>query len=277
VIASLINGTEELIRQFHKFGLNIVSTGGETADVGDLVRTLIVDTTVISRLKRSEVIDNANIRAGDVIIGLASFGKTTYENEYNSGIGSNGLTMARHDVLQRYLKKKFPESFDPSIPSKLTYSGSRKLTERITLSHHGKKYSTTIGKLLLSPTRTYLPVMKKIFKKHREHIHGAVHCTGGGQTKILHFIGRLHIVKNNLFSIPPLFEMIQNESGADWKEMYSVFNMGHRMELYTQPQYVDSILNICKEFMLDAQVIGRVEKSNIRKLTISSESGTFEY
>ncbi len=277
VIAALINGTEDLIKQFGKFGLKIISTGGETADVGDLVRTLIVDTTVISRLKRSEVIDNANIQDGDVIIGLASFGKTTYENEYNSGIGSNGLTSARHDVLNRYIKKRFPESFDPSIPEKLAYAGSRKLTEKINVSHHGRKYEMTIGKMLLSPTRTYLPVMKEVFKKHRKHIHGMVHCTGGGQTKILHFVDRLHVIKDNLFSVPPMFEMIQEESKSVWKEMYAVFNMGHRMEIYTSPRYADSIIRICRSFELDAQVIGRVEKSHVKKLTINSEFGTFEY
>lgn len=277
VIASLINGTEDLIKQFGKFGLKIISAGGETADVGDLVRTLIVDTTVISRLKRSEVIDNSNIRAGDIIIGLASFGKTTYESEYNSGIGSNGLTSARHDILNRYLKKKFPESFDPSIPQKLVYSGCKKLTDTIMASHHGKSYTITIGKLLLSPTRTYLPVMKEIFSKYRSHIHGLVHCTGGGQTKILHFIDRMHVIKDNLFAVPPLFKLIQHESKADWKEMYSVFNMGHRMEIYTRPGYADSIISICEKFKLDAQVIGRVEKSHVKKLTIRSEFGTFEY
>lgn len=277
VVSALINGTEDLIKQFGKFGLKIISTGGETADVGDLVRTLIVDTTVISRLKRSEVINNANIRAGDVIIGLASFGKTTYENEYNSGIGSNGLTSARHDVLNRYLKKKFPESFDPSIPEKLAYSGSRKLTEETTVLHDGKKHTMTIGKMLLSPTRSYVPVLKEVFKKHRKHIHGMVHCTGGGQTKVLHFIDRLHVIKDNMFALPPLFEIIQKESNAGWKEMYTVFNMGHRMEIYTSPRYADSIIRICRSFKLDAQVIGRVEKSHVKKLTISSEFGTFEY
>lgn len=277
VIAALINGTEDLIKQFGKFGLKIVSTGGETADVGDLVRTLIVDSTVISRLKRSDVINNSDIRAGDVIIGLASFGKTTYETEYNSGIGSNGLTSARHDVLNRYLKKKFPESFDPSVPEELTYSGSRKLTDMITVSHSGKNYSMPIGKMLLSPTRTYLPVMKEVFKKHRKHIRGMVHCTGGGQTKVLHFIDKLHVIKDNPFSVPPLFEMIQKESKAGWKEMYAVFNMGHRMEIYTSPRYADSILRICQSFKLDAQVIGRVEKSHVKKLTIHTENGTFEY
>ncbi|MBL7928610.1 MAG: phosphoribosylformylglycinamidine cyclo-ligase [Bacteroidia bacterium] len=277
VIAALINGTEDLIKQFGKFGLKIVSTGGETADVGDLVRTLIVDSTVISRLKRSDVIKNSDIRAGDVIIGLASFGKTTYETEYNSGIGSNGLTSARHDVLNRYLKKKFPESFDPSVPEELTYSGSRKLTDMITVSHSGKNYSMPIGKMLLSPTRTYLPVMKEVFKKHRKHIRGMVHCTGGGQTKVLHFIDKLHVIKDNPFSVPPLFEMIQKESKAGWKEMYAVFNMGHRMEIYTSPRYADSILRICQSFKLDAQVIGRVEKSHVKKLTIHTENGTFEY
>lgn len=277
VIAALINGTEDLIKQFGKFGLKIISTGGETADVGDLVRTLIVDSTVISRLKRSDVIKNSDIRAGDVIIGLASFGKTTYETEYNSGIGSNGLTSARHDVLNRYLKKKFPESFDPSVPEELTYSGSRKLTDMITVSHSGKNYSMPIGKMLLSPTRTYLPVMKEVFKKHRKHIRGMVHCTGGGQTKVLHFIDKLHVIKDNPFSVPPLFEMIQKESKAGWKEMYAVFNMGHRMEIYTSPRYADSILRICQSFKLDAQVIGRVEKSHVKKLTIHTENGTFEY
>lgn len=277
VIAALINGTEDLIKQFGKFGLKIISTGGETADVGDLVRTLIVDSTVISRLKRSDVINNSDIRAGDVIIGLASFGKTTYETEYNSGIGSNGLTSARHDVLNRYLKKKFPESFDPSVPEELTYSGSRKLTDMITVSHSGKNYSMPIGKMLLSPTRTYLPVMKEVFKKHRKHIRGMVHCTGGGQTKVLHFIDKLHVIKDNPFSVPPLFEMIQKESKAGLKEMYAVFNMGHRMEIYTSPRYADSILRICQSFKLDAQVIGRVEKSHVKKLTIHTENGTFEY
>jgi phosphoribosylformylglycinamidine cyclo-ligase len=277
VISALINGTEDLIKQFRKFGLEIISTGGETADVGDLVRTIIVDTTAVTRMKRSEVIDNANIRAGDVIIGLASFGKTTYENEYNSGIGSNGLTSARHDVLNSYLKKKFPESFDPVIPRNLIYSGTRKLTEKISVNHHGKAYNLTIGKLLLSPTRTYVPVMKEIFKKHRRHIHGLIHCTGGGQTKVLHFINRLHVIKDNLFTVPPVFTLIQAESKTDWKEMYSVFNMGNRMEIYVSPRHADSILNICKSFDLDVQVIGRVEKNRTAKLTIKSEYGNFEY
>jgi phosphoribosylformylglycinamidine cyclo-ligase len=271
VIAALINGTEEVLQNLRDNGIGIYSTGGETADVGDLVRTLIVDSTVTARMKRSDVISNHNIEVGDIIVGMASHGKATYESEYNGGMGSNGLTSARHDVFGKYLANKFPESFDPGLPKELVYSGSKKLTEEI------KGTSLTAGKLVLSPTRTYAPVIKKVLDEYRAVIHGMVHCSGGAQTKVMHFVEGLHVVKDNFFSIPPLFKMIQEESGTDWKEMYKVFNMGHRMEFYLPQEYAEDIIDISKSFGVDAQIIGRVEASKKNKLTLKSEFGTFEY
>tara|TARA_B100000927_G_scaffold113928_1_gene92137 strand:+ start:1860 stop:3029 length:1170 start_codon:yes stop_codon:yes gene_type:complete len=271
VIAEIINGTEELLSELRSNGINIYSTGGETADVGDLVRTIIVDSTVVSRIKKSHVIDNSNIKAGDVIVGLSSYGKSNYEDFYNGGMGSNGLTSARHDVLFNSLAKKYPESYDSAIPNHLIYSGTKNLTEKI------NGISLDVGKLILSPTRTYAPIMKKIFNKFRSKINGMVHCSGGAQTKILHFVNDLHIVKNNMFTIPPLFNLIQNESNTNWKEMYKVFNMGHRMEIYLPKEYAEDIILISKEFGVDAQVIGYVESSNGKKLTINSEKGEFIY
>lgn len=272
VISAIINGTEELISELKNFGVTIYSTGGETADVGDLVRTIIVDSTVTARMKRSEVIDNKNIQEGDVIVGLASFGKATYEREYNGGMGSNGLTSARHDVFNRYLAEKYPESFDATVPNELVYSGSKKLTDII------ENTPLDAGKLVLSPTRTYAPVIKKILEKYsNKDIHGMVHCSGGAQTKILHFIDDLHIVKDNLFPIPPLFKLIQEESKTDWKEMYQVFNCGHRMELYVPKAIADDLISISKSFGIDAQIVGYVEKSTQKQLTIKSEFGSFVY
>mgnify|MGYP001241278458 FL=1 len=271
VISAVINGMEDLIEEFKSFGVNIISTGGETADVGDLVRTIIVDSTVIARMKRNDVIDNSKISNGDVIIGLSSFGQANYESEYNSGIGSNGLTSARHDVFNKSLINKYPESFDSNIPEKLVYSGSKSLTESI------DTIETDVGKLVLSPTRTYAPVIKKIMEKYRSKIHGMIHCSGGAQTKILNFIEDLHVIKNNLFELPPVFKLIQAESNTNWKEMYKVFNMGHRMELYVPIEVSDEIISISKSFNVDAQVIGRVESYKGKKLTISSDFGTFIY
>lgn len=272
VIAAIINGTEELLKELHDFGVHIFSTGGETADVGDLVRTIIVDSTVTARVKKEKIIDNSNIAAGDVIVGLASFGQATYEKEYNGGMGSNGLTSARHDVFHKYLAKKYPESFDAQVPEELVYSGSVKLTDEVA------QVPLNAGKLVLSPTRTYAPVIKNILKKiDTSNIHGMVHCSGGAQTKILHFIDELHIIKDNMFPIPPLFELIQKESKTGWKEMYQVFNCGHRMELYVPATIANDIIEISKSFNIDAQVIGRVEASNSKKLTIKSEYGVFEY
>ncbi|WP_455170625.1 AIR synthase related protein [Aegicerativicinus sediminis] len=272
VISAIINGTEELIEELNSFGVVIHSTGGETADVGDLVRTIIVDSTVTARMKREDVIDNANIREGDVIVGLASYGKSTYEKEYNGGMGSNGLTSARHDVFSKYLASKYPESFDSSVPQDLVYSGSKVLTDPVTDS------PLDAGKLVLSPTRTYAPIIKSILKKYNSsEIHGMVHCSGGAQTKILHFIDSLHIVKDNMFPVPPLFKLIQEESGTDWKEMYQVFNCGHRMELYVSPRVAEDIISISKSFNVDAQVIGRVESSKDKMLTLKSEFGSFIY
>ena len=271
VISTIINGTEELINEYKKYGVNIISTGGETADVGDIVRTIIVDSTVISRMKRSDVIDNNNIEAGNVIIGLASYGQSTYENEYNGGMGSNGLTSARHDVFSNILASKYPESFDSSIPNDLIYSGSKLLTEK----YHD--LNINIGKLVLSPTRTYAPIIKDILSKYRNKINGMVHCSGGAQTKILHFIDNLHIIKDNMFDTPPLFKMIQKESSTDWKEMYKVFNMGHRMEIYVNEDIASEIINISKSYNVDAQKIGRVEYSDEKKLTIISKHGEFNY
>ncbi len=272
VISEIINGTEELVSELKEFGLNIRSTGGETADVGDLVRTIIVDSTVTARMKRSDVIDNANIQAGDVIVGLASFGQATYEKEYNGGMGSNGLTSARHDVFHKYLAEKYPESYDASVPEELVYSGSKKLDDAVENS------PLNAGKLVLSPTRTYAPIIKKILSQiDKAQIHGMVHCSGGAQTKILHFVENLHIVKDNMFPVPPLFKLIQEESKTEWKEMYQVFNMGHRMELYVSPEIAATIIEISKTFNVDAQIIGRVVASDEKKLTISSENGTFTY
>lgn len=271
VIAQLINGTEEILGDLRQHGINIHSTGGETADVGDLVRTIIVDSTVTARMKRNEVINNANIKAGNVIVGLSSSGQATYESEYNGGMGSNGLTSARHDVLCKKLAEKYPESFDPKVPEELVYSGTKNLTDSTSTS-------LDVGKLILSPTRTYAPIVKQILEKvGAKNINGMVHCSGGAQTKILHFVDQFHIVKDNLFPTPPLFEMIQKESNTDWKEMYQVFNMGHRMELYIEEAFAEQIIQISKQFNVDAQVVGRVEASEKKKLTIKSKYGTFEY
>ena len=272
VISEIINGTEELLQDLKSFGVEIHSTGGETADVGDLVRTIIVDSTVTARMKRVDVIDNANIKPGDVIVGLASFGQATYEKEYNGGMGSNGLTSARHDVFEKYLATKYPESFDAAVPEELVYSGKVNLTDSVENS------PINAGKLVLSPTRTYAPIIKRILEKYSSsEIHGVVHCSGGAQTKILHFIDNLHIVKDNMFPIPPLFKLIQNQSKTDWKEMYQVFNCGHRMELYVSPEIANDIIEISKNFNVDAQIIGRVKASATKKLTIKSEYGVFEY
>ena len=271
VISAIINGTEELLKELEGFGVKIHSTGGETADVGDLVRTIIVDSTVTARLKRDEVIDNANIADGDVIVGLSSFGQATYEKEYNGGMGSNGLTSARHDVFSNYLAEKYPESFDHAVPADLVYSGNVKLTDEI------KGVSTDAGKLVLSPTRTYAPIIMKMLEKHRKNIHGMVHCSGGAQTKILHFVENLHIIKDNLFEVPPLFKLIQEQSKTNWREMYQVFNCGHRMELYVPGEIAEDLINISKSFGVDAQIVGRVEKSDAKKLSINSTYGKFEY
>ena len=272
VISAIINGTEELISDLKKHGVTIHSTGGETADVGDLVRTIIVDSTVTARMKRSAVIDNANIRPGDVIVGLASFGKATYEHQYNGGMGSNGLTSARHDVFHKNVAKKYPETFDAAVPEELVYSGQIQLTDAVGNS------PINAGKLVLSPTRTYAPIIKAILKAcSTENIHGMVHCSGGAQTKILHFIDEHQIIKDNMFPIPPLFKLIQEQSKTDWKEMYQVFNCGHRMELYVQPEIAKDIIEIASKFDVDAQIIGRVEASPTKKLTIKSDFGTFEY
>jgi len=272
VLSAIINGTEALIQDLNTHGITIHSTGGETADVGDLVRTIIVDSTVTARLKRSEVIDNANIKAGDLIVGLASYGQASYEKEYNGGMGSNGLTSARHDVFSKDIARKFPETFDPGVPENLVYSGSVELTQSIENS------PLNAGKLVLSPTRTYAPIVKEILSKYDANtIHGMVHCSGGAQTKILHFIDDLHIVKNNMFTVPPLFKFIQEQSKTDWKEMYQVFNCGHRLELYVPKEVADSIIGIASKFNVEAQIIGHVEASPEKKLTIKSEYGTFEY
>ena len=272
VISAIINGSEELLNDLKEFGITIHSTGGETADVGDLVRTIIVDSTVTARIKRSDVIDNATIKAGDVIVGLASFGQATYETAYNGGMGSNGLTSARHDVFDNYLAKKYPESFDQEVPEDLVYSGSKRLTDSV------NDTDLDVGKLVLSPTRTYAPIIKNILSKYtNKDIHGMVHCSGGAQTKILHFVKNLHIIKDNLFEAPPLFKLIQEESKTDWKEMYQVFNMGHRMELYVTQEIADDIIEISKSFNVDAKIVGRVAASETKKLTIKSEFGEFLY
>ena len=272
VISAIINGTEELIQDLKKFGVSIHSTGGETADVGDLVRTIIVDSTVTARMKRADVINNANIVSGDVIVGLSSFGQATYETQYNGGMGSNGLTSARHDVFSKELAAKYPESYDQAVPEDLVYSGSKNLTDTVANS------PIDAGKLVLSPTRTYAPIIKEILAKYSAtDIHGMVHCSGGAQTKILHFIENLHIVKDNMFPVPPLFKLIQEQSGTDWKEMYQVFNMGHRMEIYVPKEIARDIIAISKSFNVDAQIVGRVEDSQAKRLTISSEFGEFLY
>ncbi|RRJ93015.1 AIR synthase related protein [Flavobacterium macacae] len=272
VISAIINGTEELIEELKSFGVTINSTGGETADVGDLVRTIIVDSTVTARIRRDKVVDNANIKAGDVIVGLASFGQASYEKSYNGGMGSNGLTSARHDVFHNYLAQKYPESFDASVPADLVYSGNVKLTDAVENS------PIDAGKLVLSPTRTYAPIIKTILDKYSpKEIHGMVHCSGGAQTKVLHFVDNVHVVKDNLFPIPPLFKLIQEQSKTDWKEMYQVFNCGHRMEIYVPQELAEDIIAISKSFNVDAQIVGRVEASETKKLTINSEFGTFEY
>ena len=271
VISAIINGTEKILDDLRKHGIGIFSTGGETADVGDLVRTIIVDSTVSCRMKRSEVIDNANIKVGNVIVGLASFGQATYESEYNGGMGSNGLTSARHDVFHSYLKEKFPESYDPQVPNELIYSGSKKLTDSVEGS------PIDVGKLVLSPTRTYAPIMKRILEQHRSDIDGIVHCSGGAQTKVLHFIDDLHVIKDKLFEIPPLFQLIQEESKTEWQEMYKVFNMGHRMEIYTDEATAKEVISISESFGVAAQIIGRCERSEQKKLTIRSPYGEFNY
>ena len=271
VISAIIQGTEEILEELRSFGLKIHSTGGETADLGDLVRTIVVDSTVVSRMKKSEVISNKNIQPGDAIIGLSSFGKTSYESEYNGGMGSNGLTSARHDVFEKYLSVKYPESYDQNILNSLVYSGSKELTSEI------KGVPLNAGKLVLSPTRTYAPVIVKILEKHRADINGMVHCSGGAQTKILHFIDQNHVIKDNLFEVPPLFDLIQKESKTTWKEMYKVFNMGHRMEIYTNPSNIRSIIDICNDFNLEAKQIGRVESLKTKKLSIISDKGEFIY
>jgi len=272
VLSAIINGTEELIDDLKGFGVTIHSTGGETADVGDLVRTIIVDSTVTARMPRNKVIDNANIQAGDVIVGLASFGQATYETTYNGGMGSNGLTSARHDVFGHYLANKYPESFDAAVPKELVYSGQVTLTDAVENS------PIDAGKLVLSPTRTYAPIIKIILERYTsDSIHGMVHCSGGAQTKILHFVEDLHIIKDNMFEVPPLFKLIQEQSNTDWKEMYQVFNCGHRMELYVKPDVADAIIAISKSYNVDAQIVGRVETADSKKLTIQSAFGTFEY
>ncbi|NNT72819.1 phosphoribosylformylglycinamidine cyclo-ligase [Flavobacterium sp. IMCC34852] len=272
VISAIINGTEELIAELKSFGVTIHSTGGETADVGDLVRTIIVDSTVTARMKRSDVVDNANIQAGDVIVGLASFGQAKYEKSYNGGMGSNGLTSARHDVFAKYLAEKYPESFDAAVPNELVYSGQTKLTDAVQDS------PIDAGKLVLSPTRTYAPIIKSILDKYSPNeIHGMVHCSGGAQTKVLHFVDNVHVIKDNLFPVPPLFKLIQENSKTDWKEMYQVFNCGHRMELYVPQAIAQDIIAISESFGVAAQIVGRVEASENKKLTIESEFGKFEY
>jgi len=271
VISEIINGTEELIAEYKKFGVNIILTGGETADVGDLVRTIIVDSTVVARMKRDDVINNKNIKAGNVIVGLSSSGQATYENCYNGGMGSNGLTSARHDLFSKVLSEKYPESYDPSIPIDLVYSGTKKLTDAVDNS------TSDVGKLVLSPTRTYAPIINKILDKYRGKINGMVHCSGGAQTKVLHFADNVHVIKDNMFDIPPLFKLIHKESGTDWKEMYKVFNMGHRMELYVPQEITEDIISISESFNVDAKIIGRVENFEGKKLTISSKFGEFTY
>ena len=271
VVSAIINGTEEILEELRQMGIDIFSAGGETADVGDLVRTIIVDSTVISRMKRNEIISNHNIKAGDIIVGLSSSGKTTYETDYNGGMGSNGLTSARHDIFAHYLAEKYPESYDPSLPGDLVYSGKLRLTDKI------KELNIDAGKLVLSPTRTYAPVIKKVLDTMRKDIHGMVHCSGGGQTKIMHFIDNMHVIKDDLFPVPPLFRMIQEQSGTAWHDMYKVFNMGHRFEIYTNQESAERIIEISAGFNLEAKIIGHCEFSSKKKLTISSKNEIFEY
>lgn len=271
VISAIINGTEELLEELRGQGVTICSTGGETADVGDLVRTIIVDSTVTCRMRRSDVINNANIAAGDVIVGLASYGKATYESEYNGGMGSNGLTSARHDVFGKYIAERYPESYDAAVPQELVYSGSTALTDTV------DGVPVNAGKLVLSPTRTYAPVIKAILDKMRSDIHGMVHCSGGAQTKVMHFVENKHVIKDNLFPVPPLFDLIQRQSGTPWEEMYKVFNMGHRMEIYLAPEHAQAIIDIAAGFGIEARIVGRVEAAPANRLTIISDKGTFEY
>lgn len=271
VISAIINGTDELLAELREMGVNAYATGGETADVGDVVRTIIVDSTVTCRMKRADVIDNANIRPGDVIVGMASFGQATYEKEYNGGMGSNGLTSARHDVFAKYLAEKYPESYDAAVPEELVYSGGLKLTDKI------EELGIDAGKLVLSPTRTYAPVIKRLLDELRPEIHGMVHCSGGAQTKVLHFTDKVKIIKDNLFDVPPLFRIIKEQSGTDWKEMYKVFNMGHRMEVYLSPENAQKVIEISESFGIPAKIIGRVEASEKNELLIESEFGKFEY
>lgn len=271
VISAIINGTEELLEELRGQGVTIYSTGGETADVGDLVRTIIVDSTVTCRMRRSDVINNANIAAGDVIVGLASSGKATYESEYNGGMGSNGLTSARHDVFGKYIAERYPESYDAAVPQELVYSGSTALTDTV------EGVPVNAGKLVLSPTRTYAPVIKAILDKMRSDIHGMVHCSGGAQTKVMHFVENKHVIKDNLFPVPPLFDLIQRQSGTPWEEMYKVFNMGHRMEIYLAPEHAQAIIDIAAGFGIEARIVGRVEAAPANRLTIISDKGTFEY
>ncbi|WP_341837660.1 AIR synthase related protein [Chitinophaga pollutisoli] len=274
VIAAIINGTEEILEELRSYGMGIYSTGGETADVGDLVRTVIVDSTVTARMKRSDVISNDRIQAGDVVVGLASYGQATYEREYNGGMGSNGLTSARHDVFNKTVAEKYPESFDPAIPQELVFSGKKALTDMVDVPGFGQ---ITAGKLVLSPTRTYAPVIRHMLEQFRPQIHGMVHCSGGAQTKVLHFIENLHVIKDNLFPVPPLFQLIREQSGAEWREMYQVFNMGHRMELYVPAEIAEDLIRISQTYNIDAKIVGRVEAAPEKKVTVKSEYGTFEY
>lgn len=271
VISAIINGTEELLEELRGQGVSIYSTGGETADVGDLVRTIIVDSTVTCRMRRCDVINNANIAVGDVIVGLASYGQATYETGYNGGMGSNGLTSARHDVFGKYLAEKYPESYDSAVPQELVYSGNTRLTDEV------EGAPINAGQLVLSPTRTYAPVIKAILDKMRKDIHGMVHCSGGAQTKVLHFVENKHVIKDNLFPVPPLFDLIQRQSGTPWQEMYKVFNMGHRMEIYLAPEHAQAIIDTAAQFGIEARIVGRVEEAQSNRLTIISDKGTFEY
>ena len=271
VISAIINGTEEILSQLREWGLNIWSTGGETADVGDLVRTVIVDSTVVCRMRRSDVISAGDIKPGNVIVGLSSSGRALYEDNFNGGMGSNGLTSARHDVFSKYLAEKYPESYDPGIPDELVYTGSYKLTDQI------EELGIDAGKLVLSPTRTYAPVIKKVLERFRGEISGMIHCSGGAQTKVLHYVNNVHIIKDNMFAVPKLFEIIQKESGTDWKEMYKVFNMGHRFEIYTMPEIADDVISVVNSYNIDAKIVGRVEAGDQRQLTILTEHGKFEY
>lgn len=271
VISAIINGTEDLLAQLREMGVGIYSTGGETADVGDLVRTIIVDSTVTCRMRRADVINNANIKDGDVIVGLASFGQATYEDRYNGGMGSNGLTSARHDVFAKYLAEKYPETFDAAVPDELVYSGSKHLSDPVPGT------TLTAGQLVLSPTRTYAPVIKKLLTEMRPAIDGMIHCTGGAQTKVMHFVNNKHVIKDNLFPIPPLFDLIQKESGTPWSEMFKVFNMGHRMEIYVTPEHAQEVIDISRSFNINARIVGRVEDAQSNRLTITTEAGTFEY